>query len=112
MARLNLLLLVVAIGCALASVAGHQQGRKLFVALEKERARSKQLEVEFGQLQLEASTLGMQARVERVASAKLNMRALAPDRVQMLVPAERTGEPSVTAPSAVAAVSGTHGTSR
>jgi cell division protein FtsL len=88
MARLNLFLLAVAIVCALGTVAGHHQARKLFVALEKEHARSKQLEIEFGQLQLEASTWGMQARIERVAATKLNMRALAPDRVHMLVPVE------------------------
>jgi cell division protein FtsL len=88
-ARLNLLLLAVAIACALATVAAHHQSRKLFVALEKERARAKQLEIEFGQLQLEASTWGMQARIERVASTQLNMRALSPNRVQMLVPGEQ-----------------------
>ncbi|MGH8636607.1 MAG: cell division protein FtsL [Burkholderiales bacterium] len=89
MARLNLLLLAVAIACALATVAAHHQSRKLFVALEKERSRAKQLDIEFGQLQLEASTWGMQSRIEQVASAQLNMRALGPDRLQMLVPGEQ-----------------------
>jgi cell division protein FtsL len=84
MARLNALLLALAIACALGAVASQHQARKLFVALEKERSRSKQLEVEFSQLQLEASTWAMQARVERIAAAQLNMRALAPNRVQML----------------------------
>jgi cell division protein FtsL len=89
MARLNLLLLTIAIACALATVAAHHQSRKLFVALEREHDRTKQLELEFGQLQLEASTWGMQARIERVANAQLNMRALSPDRIQMLVPGEQ-----------------------
>ena len=58
--------------------------RKLFVALEKEHERTKQLEVEYGQLQLEASTWGMQGRVEKIAVAQLGMRALTPNRVQVL----------------------------
>ena len=89
MARLNLLLLTIAIACALATVAAHHQSRKLFVALEKEHDRAKQLELEFGQLQLEASTWGMQARIEQIASTQLNMRALSPNRIQMLVPGEQ-----------------------
>ena len=89
MVRLNFILLAVAIGCALATVAAHHQARKLFVALEKEHERTKQLEVEFGQLQLEVSTWAMQARIERVASARLGLRAPTPDRVQILVPTEQ-----------------------
>ena len=41
-------------------------------AAEKERAR--QLDVEYGQLQLEASTWAMHARVEKIAQASLRMR--------------------------------------
>ena len=89
MARLNLFLLAAAIACALATVAAHHQARKLFVALEKEHERSKQLEVEFGQLQLEASTWGMQARIERVATVQLGLRAPAPNRIQIIVTNEQ-----------------------
>jgi cell division protein FtsL len=86
MAKLNTLLLAVAIACALGGIAAQHQARKLFVALEKERGRAKQLEVEFSQLQLEASTWAMQGRVERIASSQLHMRALDPNRVQILQP--------------------------
>jgi cell division protein FtsL len=89
MAKLNLLLLAIAILCALAGIAAQHHARKLFVVLEKEHERAKQLEIEFGQLQLEASTWAMQSRIERIATAQLNMRALTPNRVQMLVPAEQ-----------------------
>lgn len=89
MVRLNFMLLAVVIACALGTVAAQHQARKLFVVLEKEQERSKQLEVEFRQLQLEVSTWSMQARIERIAASKLGMRELTPDRVQMLVPAER-----------------------
>lgn len=84
MAKLNAVLLLIAIACALGTVASQHHARKLFVALEKERANAKQLEIEFGQLQLEASTWGMQGRVEKIAASQLNMRALAPNRIQVL----------------------------
>jgi cell division protein FtsL len=85
MTRLNIVLLLLAIGCALGAVASQHQARKLFVALEKEQERMKQLEVEFGQLQLEVSTWARQARIEKIAASQLNMRALSPNRLQVLV---------------------------
>jgi cell division protein FtsL len=87
MAKLNLILLLIAIGCALGVVTAQHHARKLFVALEKEHERTKQLEIEYGQLQLEASTWGMQGRVEKIAVAQLGMRALTPNRVQVLTAA-------------------------
>lgn len=92
MIKVNFVLLLIAIGCALGVVTSQHQARKLFVALEKERERAKQLEIEFGQLQLEASTWGMQGRVEKLASAQLGMRPLTPSRVQILTakPSEST----------------------
>ena len=84
MFKLNIVLLVIAIGCALGTVTSQHHARKLFVNLEKEHERSKQLDIEYGQLQLEVSTWGMQARVEKIAITQLNMRALTPNRVQVL----------------------------
>lgn len=86
MARLNLILLAIAIVCALGIVTSQHRARKAFVVLEKEHERAKQLEIEFGQLQLEASTWGMHARIEKIAAAQLAMRALTPNRVQVLAP--------------------------
>jgi cell division protein FtsL len=91
MVKVNTVLLLVAIGCALGTVASQHHARKLFVTLEKEHERAKQLEIEYGQLQLEASTWGTQARVEKIAATQLNMRALTPNRVQVLS-AEPPGE--------------------
>lgn len=88
MARLNLILLAIAIVCALGTVTSQHRARKLFVTLEKEQARSKQLEIEFSQLQLEASTWAMHARIEKIAAAKLNMRPPGPSRIQVISPGE------------------------
>ena len=89
MARFNLILLAIAIVCALGTVASQHRARKLFVDLEKEQQRSKQLEIEFGQLQLEASTWAMHARIEKIASQKLKMHTPPTGRIQVLVDNER-----------------------
>ncbi len=74
MSRLNAILLVVLIGCAFGVVNAQHEARRLFVALEKEQAREKQLEIEYGQLQIEQSTWSTHARVERIAARSLGMR--------------------------------------
>ena len=52
--------------------------------LEREQARTRELEVEWGQLQLEQSTWASHARVEGIAREKLGMRAPAPERTIVL----------------------------
>jgi len=55
-AKLNLLLLLVLVVCALGLVTSQHKTRKLFAELEREQERARALDVEFGQLQLGAST--------------------------------------------------------
>ena len=74
MARLNLLLLAVLAMCAIGLVTSQHLSRRLFGELEQEQERSRQLGVEYGQLQLEASTWAVHARVERIAGRQLHMR--------------------------------------
>jgi cell division protein FtsL len=81
MARLNLILLLVAVVCALATVAANHKGRKLFVELEREQVRMRQLEVEWGQLLLEQSTWAGHARVEKIAREMLAMRPPVPGQI-------------------------------
>jgi cell division protein FtsL len=89
-AKLNLLLLLVLLACALGLVTSQQKARKLFMQLEAEQQRAHELDVEYGQLQLEASTWGLHARVQRIATDALGMRAPDPRRVRRveLEPAE------------------------
>jgi len=82
MLRLNLLLFAALIACALALVTSQHQARKLYVELQKEQERAKQLEVEWGQLQLEASTWATHARIEKLATRALGMRVPPPSRIQ------------------------------
>jgi cell division protein FtsL len=73
-AKLNLLLLLVLVVCALGLVTSQHKARKLFSDLEREQARARELEIDYGRLQLEASTWGLHARVEKVAAGTLGMR--------------------------------------
>jgi cell division protein FtsL len=84
MTRLTLWLLVLLAACALGLVTSQHHARKLFAELEREQARAQALEVEYGQLQLEASTWAMHARVERLARERLRMGPPEPKRMQVL----------------------------
>ena len=84
MAKLNLLLLLVLVVCALGLVTSQHKARKLFSDLEREQARARELEVEYGRLQLEASTWGLHARVEKVATGTLGMRTPDARRVRIV----------------------------
>ena len=84
MAKLNLLLLAVLVACALGLVTSQHRARKLFSELEREQERSRELGVEYGRLQLEASTWGLHSRVERIAVGTLGLRAPDPRRVRLV----------------------------
>ncbi len=84
MAKLNLLLLVVLVACALGLVTSQHKSRKLFSDLERENHRARDLDVEYGQLQLEASTWGLHSRVEKIATGTLGMRVADPRRVRIV----------------------------
>ena len=73
MLRLNLLLLIVAVVCALSVVTSQHKARRLFQALESEQERAEHLDVEFDQLQLELSTWATSPRIEKIAREKLHM---------------------------------------
>lgn len=74
MSRTHVLLMAVLIVCALGVVTSQNKARKLFVDLQKEKDRAQQMEIEWGQLQLEQSTLATPARVEKLATVKLQMQ--------------------------------------
>ncbi|HEY4138095.1 MAG TPA: cell division protein FtsL [Casimicrobiaceae bacterium] len=90
MTRVNLVLLALLIGCALSLVTSRHEARRLFVELERGDARARQYETEYGQLQLEQSTWGMPARVEKIAREKGRMQ-LAPGARTEIVELRRNG---------------------
>ncbi|MGD2137355.1 MAG: cell division protein FtsL [Gammaproteobacteria bacterium] len=70
--RLPLLLLAVLMS-AVAVVYAKHQGRKLFVELQVLADERDAMDVEWGQLQLEQSTLTMHGQIERAARERLGM---------------------------------------
>lgn len=86
MTRLNLILFAILIACALALVTSQHRARKLYVELQKEQDIARQLEVEWGQLQLEQGTWAMHARIEKIATRALHMQVPPPARVHVIEP--------------------------
>ena len=84
MARLNLVLLAVLTACSLGLVTSQHQARKLFTELEHQQERATQLDVEWGQLQLEQSTWAMHARVEKIARNQLHMNVPDAKRIEVV----------------------------
>ena len=84
MTRVNLVLLAILVGCSVSLVTSRHQSRQLFVELEREQARARAFEVEYGQLQLEQSTWSMPARVEKVARDQLRMQVPTTGRVEVV----------------------------
>ena len=84
MTRVNVVLLVVLVSCALSLVTSRHQARRLFVELTREQDQARQYEVEYGQLSLEQSTWGMPARVEKIARQTLRMQLPASSRVEIV----------------------------
>ena len=93
MLRLNLTLLCALVVCALSLVTSRHDARRLFVELEREQGRARQLETEYGQLQLEQSTWGMPARVEKIARENLRMQLPPAARVEIVDTATKGARP-------------------
>ena len=81
MLRLNLILVILALASAIGTVASNHRARKMYTEIEREQARMRDLEVEWGQLQLEQSTWAGHARVEQIARNKLHMKSPGPGQV-------------------------------
>jgi len=89
--RAVLLLVVPLLWLAvLASSAGaiycEHRSRELFIQLEALNGRRDNLQIEWGQLQLEQSAWSSHAFVERVASTRLHMAMPAPQSIVVVAP--------------------------
>ena len=84
MARVNAILLLLAIVCALGVITSQHRARKLFTELEGAQTSAKKLDDEWRQLQLEQSTWATSKRVEAVAAKQLGMRLPEPSNTVIL----------------------------
>jgi cell division protein FtsL len=77
---------VAALGSAAGAIWCKHRSREMFVELESLNARRDNLEIEWGQLQLEQSAWSTHAFVERVASTKLRMATPPPKDIEIISP--------------------------
>ncbi len=67
-------LVMASLASAVSVVYSKHQNRLLFVELENLNKERDQMNVEWGQLQLEQSTWATDSRIEKIATEKLHMR--------------------------------------
>ena len=74
--------------CGLSLVNAQYQSRHLLIDLERAQALSRQLDIDWAQLQLDQSTLGKHERIESIARRDLSMTPLTAARTQYLTEGE------------------------
>lgn len=84
MRQLDVVLAVALMLCALAVVNGQHRARTLFIELEALNREARDLEVEWGKLQLEQGTLTSHARVETLAKTELGLISPPLDKVWLV----------------------------
>lgn len=80
------LLLAAVMLSALAVIDARHENRMLFTQLQQLRQQRDQQNVEWGQLLLEQSTWSTHARVEQMATQKLNMQSPSHPRIVVVQP--------------------------
>jgi cell division protein FtsL len=68
-----IVLLIMLMSSALAVIYSKNYSRSIFIDIERHERALDQYEVEWGQMQLELSTLAEQNRVERIAKERLKL---------------------------------------
>ena len=77
---------LAALGSAAGAIYCKHRARELFVQLERLNGQRDNLQIEWGQLQLEQSAWSTHAFVERVASTKLHMAMPPPKEIEIIAP--------------------------
>jgi cell division protein FtsL len=80
------LLWLAVLGSAAGAIYCEHRSRELFIQLEALNGRRDNLQIEWGQLQLEQSAWSSHAFVERVASTRLQMAMPAPQTIVVVSP--------------------------
>jgi cell division protein FtsL len=83
MTRVDVVLALVLVACALAVIQAQHRSRTYFVELERLKKEARVLDEQWGQLQLEQSTWANPARIDSVARTRLGLVAPPPDRVRI-----------------------------
>lgn len=86
--RVSAVLVIALVACALSLITAQHHSRRLFIELERAQATTRQLEIDWSQLQLDQSALGKHVRIEASARRELKMVPVGAERIQYLA-AER-----------------------
>lgn len=82
MSRLDVVLALLVVACALAVIQAQHRSRTYFVELERLKKEARVLDEQWGQLQLEQSTWANLARIDALARNRLGLVAPTPERVR------------------------------
>lgn len=85
MHRLNIVLIALLAGCAIAVITAQHHARRLFVELERAQGQSRQLELDWNQLRVQQTSLATAALIDAKARRDLGMEAVTADRTLHLV---------------------------
>jgi len=85
MSRLNTLLLLLLVACALSTVAATNHQRELFIQLGWLQSEAHQMAQNGAELQYQEGALSKTTLIERVATDQLKMQPVTPGRTQYLV---------------------------
>jgi cell division protein FtsL len=85
MTRVNLILLITLVGCALSVVTSQHKARKLFMELQTAQDDERKLDQEWRELQIESQTVGTGKRIEQKAQRDLGMTQPDPKKTVILV---------------------------
>ena len=83
-ALLTIAFAVVCVMSAMALIYTKHESRKLFVELEALTTERDELNIEWGQLQIEQSTWATHARIERVATEELSLARPKPTEIYVI----------------------------
>ena len=81
---LTLVFATVCVVSAMALVYTKHESRKLFIELEKLTTERDELNIEWGQLQIEQSTWATHARIEKVAAEQLSLVRPTPAEIYVI----------------------------
>ena len=93
MTRANLLLLALAVACAMSLVRAQYEARRTFAALDAAQVRAAQLELDHDRLQVELRALSIPSRIEALARGRLGMVPITPARSDYVSAAQLPGLP-------------------
>jgi cell division protein FtsL len=83
MSRINVVLALMLIVCALAVIQAQHRSRTYFVGLERLKKEARLLDEQWGQLQLEQSTWANPARVDALARSRVGLISPPQERIRV-----------------------------